>query len=61
MTEFLYWLGHFMHDVFETTLVPLGNLPNIALTLLSFVLLFWWMKLQKNYNDEAAADPKQLK
>ena len=61
MTEFLYWLGHFMHDVFEMTLVPLGNLPNIALTLLSFVLLFWWMKLQKNYNDEAAADPKQLK
>ena len=61
MTEFLYWLGHFMNDVFEMTLVPLGNLPNIALTLLSFVLLFWWMKLQKNYNDEAAADPKQLK
>jgi hypothetical protein len=61
MTEFFYWLGHFMQDVFEMTLVPLGNLPNWAFIALAFVLLGWWMKLQKKYNDEAAANPKQLK
>ena len=52
MTEFLYWLGHFMHDVFEMTLVPLGNLPNWFFIIFAFVLLGWWMKLQKKYNDE---------
>jgi hypothetical protein len=61
MTEFLYWLGHFMHSVFEYTLEPLGNIPNWSFIILSFVLLFWWMKLQKKYNDEAAANPDQLK
>ena len=61
MTELLYWLGHFFQDVFEMTLVPLGNIPNILFTLLGFGLLGWWMKLQKKYNDQAAADSKQLK
>ena len=60
MTKFFYGIGdaaYWFFDYFE----ELGNLPNIALTTLSFVLLFWWMKLQKNYNDEAAANPNQLK
>ena len=61
MTEFFYWLGHFMQDVFAMTLVPLGNVPNWLFIALGFGLLGWWMKLQKKYNDEAAADPKQLK
>lgn len=61
MTELIYWLGHFMHDVFEMTLVPLGNIPNWSFILLGFALLGWWMKLQKKYNDEAKANPKQLK
>lgn len=61
MTEFIYGIGNFMHWVFEHTLEPLGNLPNIAFTVASFLLLFWWMKLQKKYNDEAAANADQLK
>ena len=61
MTEFFYWLGHFMHSVFESTLEPLGNLPNWGFIILAFALLGWWMKLQKEYNDKAAADSNQLK
>lgn len=60
MTKFFYGIGdasYWFFDLFE----ELGNLPNIALTVLSFVLLFWWMKLQKKYNDEAATNPDQLK
>ena len=61
MTEFLYWFGHFMYDVFNTTLVPLGNAPNWFFIFFGFVLLGWWMKLQKKYNDSASNNPNQLK
>ncbi|PCI94671.1 MAG: hypothetical protein COB15_13520 [Flavobacteriales bacterium] len=60
MTKFFYGIGdaaYWFFNLFE----GFGNLPNIAFTLLSFVLLFWWLKLQKNYNDEAAANPSQRK
>lgn len=61
MTEFLYWLGHFLDDVFATTLVPLGNIPNYFFILVGFGLLFWWLGLQKKYNEKADSDSKQLK
>ncbi len=60
MTEFIYWLGdaiYWFFSIFE----KLGNLPNWGLILLAFALLGWWMKLQKDYNDEAATNPNQLK
>ena len=61
MTEFLYWFGHFVQDNLFVPLELVGNLPNWSFIALGFGLLGWWMKLQKKYNDEAAADPKQLK
>jgi hypothetical protein len=61
MTEFLYWLGHFVQDYLFVPLEMVGNAPNWFFIIFAFALLGWWMKLQKKYNDEAAADPKQLK
>ncbi|MBL4667718.1 MAG: hypothetical protein HRT73_08415 [Flavobacteriales bacterium] len=61
MTAFLYWLGHFMDTVFENTLVPLGNIPNWIFITTGFLLLFWWLGLQKKYNKEADSNPDQLK
>jgi len=61
MTEFFYWLGHFFQDVLFAPLEMVGNAPNWFFIVFSFVLLGWWMKLQKAYNDKAAADSKQLK
>ncbi|MGB0886663.1 MAG: hypothetical protein ACPGSL_00960 [Vicingaceae bacterium] len=61
MTAFFYWLGHFAQDVLFYPLELVGNLPNWFFIVFAFVLLGWWMKLQKKYNDEAAADAKQLK
>ncbi|MDG1476481.1 MAG: hypothetical protein P8Q14_05000 [Vicingaceae bacterium] len=61
MTEFLYWLGHFLDDVFANTLVRLGNIPNYFFIIIGFGLLFWWLGLQKKYNEKAESDSKQLK
>ena len=60
MTEFFYGIGDIAYWFFDL-FSKLENIPNIGLTILSFVLLFWWMKLQKKYNDEAASNPNQLK
>jgi hypothetical protein len=60
MTEFFYGIGDIAYWFFDL-FSKLENVPNIGLTMLSFVLLFWWMKLQKKYNDEAASNPNQLK
>ena len=60
MTEFFYWLGDTLtafFGVFENA----GNLPNYFFIAVGFVLLFWWLGLQKKYNAEADANPKQLK
>ena len=61
MTEFLYWFGHFVQDTLFIPLEMAGNLPNWFFIALAFGLLGWWMKLQKKYNDEAAANPNQQK
>ncbi|MBL4594084.1 MAG: hypothetical protein JKX68_09750 [Flavobacteriales bacterium] len=60
MTDFLYGLGDFFTAFFEL-FKKLGNIPNYCLIALAFGLLFWWMKLQKDYNAEAASNPNQLK
>lgn len=60
MTEFIYWLGDFFYAIFGL-LEIFGNLPNWGFIVLAFALLGWWMKLQKEYNAKAAADPNQLK
>ncbi len=60
MTDFIYWLGDFFTTIFGW-FEKLGNLPNYGLIALAFGLLFWWMKLQKEYDNKAASDSNQLK
>lgn len=60
MTDFFYWLGDLFtafFDLFEN----LGDIPNWIFIITGFVLLFWWLGLQKKYNAKAASDSKQLK
>lgn len=52
MTDFIYWLGdafYWFFSIFE----KLGNLPNWFFITLAFAMLFWWLNLQKKYNQEA--------
>ena len=55
MTDFIYWLGdafYWFFSYFE----KLENLPNIIFTALGFVMLFWWLGLQKKYNKKAESE-----
>lgn len=56
MTEFIYWLGDFFYWIFETLLEPLGDLPNMAFIGLGFVGLFFWLKMQKDFNNKAKSE-----
>ena len=52
MTDFIYWLNDLFtafFDLFE----KLGNLPNYAFIAMAFGLLFWWLKMQKDYTEKA--------
>ena len=60
MTEFIYWLKDILiafFEIFEKS----GNLPNYFFIAVGFGLLFWWLGLQKKYNEKAESDPKQIK
>lgn len=52
MTDFIYWLGDFFNTFFSY-FEKLGNVPNYIFLALGFVLFFWWMSLQKKYNEKA--------
>lgn len=56
MREFVYALGDVFYWLFENTLAPLGNIPNNGFILLGFVGMFIWLKMQKNFNEEAKAN-----
>lgn len=56
MTDFIYWLGDFFYWIFETTLEPLGNLPNMAFLGLGLVGLLIWLKMQKDFDKKAKAE-----
>lgn len=56
MTELIYATGDFFYWIFENTLEPLGNLPNWSFIVLGFVGLFYWLKTQKKFTEEAKAN-----
>lgn len=39
----------------------IGNSFNYAMIVLGFIGLFFWLKTQKKFNDEAANNPNQMK
>ena len=52
--DFLVWM-------FENTLEPLGNMPNIIFFLLFFGGAIYWMIAQNKLNKKAESDPDQIK
>ena len=52
MTDFIYWLGD-AFNWFFSQFEKLGNLPNWIIIASGFLLLFWWLGLQKKYNEKA--------
>lgn len=55
------WLGDLI--LASTTVVfdNIGNLFNNAAIILGFIGLFYWLNLQRKYNQEAENDPNQIK
>jgi hypothetical protein len=53
MDALIYLLRDFFVFLFENTLEPLGNLPNLAFIVLLFGGLIYWLKWQGKYNKEA--------
>jgi hypothetical protein len=51
-TDIVYFIGEFLSSTFEI-LPALGNLPNYIFLVLGFVLLFIWIKVMNDYNQEA--------
>lgn len=55
MTDFIYSLGDFFYWIFSI-LEVLGDGPNWAFIVLGFIGMFIWLKMQKNFNEEAKAN-----
>ena len=59
------WLLHPIRDLliwmFENTLEPLGNTPNIIFISLILGGLVYWMFVQNKLNKKAEQDPNQIK
>ena len=55
MTDFIYWLGDFF-NAFFAIFEKAGNIPNYAFIALGFLMLIWWLGLQKKYSDKAKKD-----
>ncbi|MCB0401313.1 MAG: hypothetical protein KDD41_04470 [Flavobacteriales bacterium] len=56
MTEFIYSLGDLFYWLFENTLEPLGMFPNWSFLMLGFGGLFFWLKMQKDFNEKAKSE-----
>ena len=59
------WLLHPIRDfliwMFENTLEPLGNVPNIIFISLILGGLVYWMFVQNKLNKKAEQEPNQIK
>ena len=51
--EFFEGLGELFTDVLFAPFEMVGNLFNYSLIVLGFVGLFYWLNLQKKFNDKA--------
>jgi hypothetical protein len=51
--EIIYPIGKFIEWTFENILVPISSPMNMAVVLLGFGGLFFWLRLQKRFTEEA--------
>ena len=58
---FFQGLGDFILWTTEILFENVGNMFNTAVILLGFVGLFYWLNVQRKFNNEALSNPDQLK
>lgn len=51
--EIITPVAKFIEWTFETILVPISSPFNMSVIALGFIGLFFWLRLQKKYNDKA--------
>jgi hypothetical protein len=56
-----YAIGDFMGDYAFTPLEMIGNVFNYACIVLGFFGLFYWLRLQKKFNQDSEKNPNQRK
>ena len=60
-TKIFEAIGDFLYNTIFLMYDNIGNLFNYSLIVLGFFGLFYWLRYQKKFNDQAANDPTQLK
>jgi hypothetical protein len=60
-TKIFEAIGDFLYNTVFLMYDNIGNLFNYSLIVLGFFGLFYWLRYQKKFNDQAANDPNQLK
>jgi hypothetical protein len=60
-TKIFEAIGDFLYNTIFLMYDNIGNLFNYSLIVLGFFGLFYWLRYQKKFNDQAANDPNQLK
>lgn len=60
-TDLIVGLGDFILWTTEILFENVGNMFNYSMIVLGFIGLFYWLNLQKKFNQEAENNPNQLK
>ena len=53
LQQILAPIGDVITWSFDNILVPMGNMPNVLISIGLFVGILFWLKLQKGYNEDA--------
>ncbi len=59
-SDIFYKIGGLLQDSF-VFFEAVGNIFNYSVIVLGFFGFFYWMNLQKKFNDKAANNPNQIK
>jgi hypothetical protein len=59
-SDIFYKIGGLLQDSF-VFFESVGNIFNFSVIILGFFGFFYWMNIQKKFNDKASKDPNQLK
>ena len=59
-SDIFYKIGGLLQDSF-VFFEAVGNIFNYSVIVLGFFGVFYWMNLQKKFNDKAANNPNQIK
>jgi hypothetical protein len=60
-TDVIVGLGDFILWTTAILFENVGNMFNYSMIVLGFIGLFYWLNLQKKFNQEAENNPNQLK